>query len=92
MLVFMTALDYHHQHHQQAFKVLDLGDHVIDNIRKEHFERVCNDFDFGGVGESQVMHQNDPIDQVATLECLHGYIDLFLTHPKMLQSEFFSIY
>ena len=86
MLVLMTALNYYHQHRQQVLKVLDPSDHVVDNIRKAHFERVLDNFDMG------ILNKRDRIDQVATLECLHEYVDLFLAHPKMLQSESFSVF
>ncbi len=84
LLVSMTALNFYHENRQQVSKGLGPDDRVIDNIRKLHFERVlriCTNRDFNS-GESF-----DYVDLVANLECLYGYLDLFLAHPRMLQGK-----
>lgn len=83
LLVTMTALHYYSEHRQEALKMLDPEDRVIENIRQQHFKRVLQLCTVGFDYEDP----NCRVELAAILECLHGYLDLFLADPRMLEGK-----
>ena len=87
LVVVSTALNYFHENRPQAMTILYPNGRTSKNIRQQHFELVltlCN----RGLHDCRL--PDDRSQLAAILECLHGYLDLLLTHPEVLQRECFQ--
>ena len=80
----MTALNFYHENREQIVHALGSSDTVIDDIRKQHFERVM---EISTRTEDEWDVDDHVVDLTAAVECLSGYIDLLLAHPDMLLGE-----